>query len=83
MGTHRIRCRRAEAGRRGRGVPPPHRRRRDNDLWTVPGGGHEIGETIEQTAISEVREETGLEVTITGLVGVYTDPHHVIAYTNN
>ncbi|SRX94725.1 NUDIX hydrolase [Frankia sp. EAN1pec] [Mycobacterium shimoidei] len=57
-------------------------KRRDNSLWTIPGGGHEAGETIEDTAVREVREETGLEVSITGLVGVYTNPAHVVAYSD-
>jgi len=52
----------------------------DNDLWALPGGGHEPGETISQTVVREVREETGYEVEVTGLVGTYTDPGHVIAY---
>lgn len=52
----------------------------DNDLWALPGGGHDPGETIVQTAVREVREETGVEVEITGLVGTYTDPRHVMAY---
>ena len=48
----------------------------------LPGGGHDIGETIEQTAIREVKEETGLDVQVTGLTGIYTDPAHVVAFTD-
>ena len=54
--------------------------RTDNDLWALPGGGHDIGEWIAQTVMREVREETGIEVEVTGLIGIYTDPRHVIAY---
>jgi len=57
-------------------------KRRDNTLWALPGGGHDIGETIEQTAVREVKEETGLDVAVTGLTGVYTNPAHVVAFTN-
>ncbi|AWG66425.1 NUDIX hydrolase [Mycobacteroides abscessus] len=57
-------------------------KRRDNTLWALPGGGHDIGESIEQTAIREVKEETGLDVEVTGLVGVYTNPAHVVAFTD-
>ena len=55
-------------------------RRSDNGLWGLPGGVHEPGETISNTAIREVQEETGITVRITGLVGIYTDPDHVIAF---
>ncbi|KIF75603.1 DNA mismatch repair protein MutT [Streptomyces sp. 150FB] len=57
-------------------------RRRDNDLWALPGGGMEMGDSLPGTAVREVKEETGLDVEITGLVGTYTDPRHVIAYTD-
>jgi ADP-ribose pyrophosphatase YjhB (NUDIX family) len=57
-------------------------RRRDNDLWALPGGGMELGESIIDTAVREVKEETGLDVEVTGLIGVYTNPRHVMAYTD-
>jgi 8-oxo-dGTP pyrophosphatase MutT (NUDIX family) len=43
-------------------------RRRDRDLatWTLPKGTPDPGETVEETAIREVTEETGLEVRIVG-----------------
>ncbi|WFB08336.1 NUDIX domain-containing protein [Streptomyces sp. LX-29] len=57
-------------------------RRRDNDLWALPGGGMEMTDSLPGAAIREVKEETGLDVEITGLVGTYTDPRHVIAYSD-
>lgn len=56
--------------------------RADNGLWALPGGGQDIGESVIQAARREVLEETGIEVEITGLSGVYSDPRHVIAYDN-
>jgi ADP-ribose pyrophosphatase YjhB (NUDIX family) len=52
----------------------------DNDLWALPGGGHDAGERITDTAVREVREETGVDVEILRLIGTYTDPRHVMAY---
>lgn len=52
----------------------------DNDLWALPGGGHDIGETITQTAVREVKEETGLDIEVIRLTGTYTNPRHVMAY---
>jgi len=57
-------------------------KRRDNTLWALPGGGHDIGESIEQTAVREVKEETGLDVEVTRLVGIYTNPAHIVAFTD-
>lgn len=54
--------------------------RSDNGLWAIPGGGQDIGETIVATAEREVREETGALIEVVGLVGIYSDPGHVIAY---
>jgi 8-oxo-dGTP pyrophosphatase MutT (NUDIX family) len=52
----------------------------DNDLWALPGGGHDAGESISQTVVREVKEETGIDVEIVDIVGLYTDPRHVMAY---
>ncbi|HET6909100.1 MAG TPA: NUDIX domain-containing protein [Mycobacteriales bacterium] len=55
-------------------------RRSDNDLWSIPGGGMEIGESIASTIAREVEEETGILVEPIAIVGVYSDPGHVVAY---
>src|SRR5207237_237908 len=52
------------------------------ELWGLPGGAMDLGESIGQAVVREVREETGLDVEPTGLVGIYSDPGHVIAYPN-
>ena len=48
-------------------------RRGDSNKWGFPGGAIEIGETPEMAAIREVKEETGLDVKASGLIGIYTD----------
>ncbi|MFE7593501.1 NUDIX hydrolase [Kitasatospora sp. NPDC057512] len=55
-------------------------RRTDNGMWALPGGRMDIGESIAGCGIRETREETGIDVEITGIVGTYTDPGHVLAY---
>ncbi|MEU4097766.1 NUDIX domain-containing protein [Streptomyces sp. NPDC026673] len=57
-------------------------RRTDSGLWALPGGGMEMDDSLPGAAVREVQEETGLNVEITGLVGTYTDPRHVIAYSD-
>ena len=57
-------------------------RRTDNDLYSIPGGGVELGETLTQTVKREVLEETGINVQVTDLIGVYSDPAHVIEFTD-
>jgi 8-oxo-dGTP pyrophosphatase MutT (NUDIX family) len=58
-------------------------RRTDNNNWALPGGAMDLGESAAQAAVRETEEETGITPEITGLVGIYTDPRHVIHYTSN
>ena len=57
-------------------------RRKDNDKWTMPGGTMDFGESLGQCAVREVREETGFDIEISGLIGTYTDPNVLIAYSD-
>src|SRR6476620_5953456 len=57
--------------------------RSDNGNWSMPGGAHDPGESLSMTAVRETKEETGIDVTLTGVAGIYTDPRHVIHYTSN
>ncbi|WP_338542346.1 NUDIX hydrolase [Paenibacillus tundrae] len=47
-------------------------RRRDKNAWGFPGGAMELGESAEETAIREVKEETGVTIFVEKLIGVYT-----------
>ena len=58
-------------------------RRSDNQNWAVPGGAIDLGASMVQAAVWEKKEETGVDCQITGLVGIYTDPQHVMLYTSN
>jgi ADP-ribose pyrophosphatase YjhB (NUDIX family) len=55
-------------------------RREDNARWSVPGGAMELGESIADAVRREVKEETGFDIDIERLVGIYSDPGHVVAY---
>jgi 8-oxo-dGTP pyrophosphatase MutT (NUDIX family) len=57
--------------------------RTDNDNWAVPGGAMDLGESLVDCAVRETKEETGVDCEVTGLVGLYTDPKHVILYTSD
>ena len=58
-------------------------RRSDNGNWAVPGGAIDLGESVAQAAVRETLEESGIVCEITGIVGIYSDPKHVILYTSN
>ncbi|URN05502.1 NUDIX domain-containing protein [Actinomadura madurae] len=58
-------------------------RRTDNGNWALPGGAIDLGESVAQAGIRETEEETGIDVEIIGLIGIYSDPKHVIHYTSN
>lgn len=60
-------------------------RRSDNGRWGVPGGKIDPGETIEQAAVREAFEETGLKVAVVRMIGVYSDPAdgRIVTYDDN
>jgi len=60
--------------------------RRDIDMWNLPGGGMESGELPTDAVIREVKEETGLDVSVERLIGVYGKPDRddvVFSFTCN
>ena len=48
-------------------------KRTDSNKWGFPGGAVELGETPQMAAIREVKEETGLDVEVGELIGIYTE----------
>lgn len=57
-------------------------RRRDTGQWAIPMGKQELGETVAGCAVRETLEETGVTVEVTGILGIYSDPGHIVAYTD-
>jgi len=57
-------------------------RRSDNGRWCLPGGHMEVGESVAEACAREVEEETGLQVQILRLIGVYSSPHMLLTYAD-
>ena len=57
-------------------------RRTDSGLFALPGGRHELGETMTETAIRETLEETGVTIRIVGLIGIYSNPQHLVEFSD-
>jgi ADP-ribose pyrophosphatase YjhB (NUDIX family) len=57
-------------------------RHSEGDVWLLPGGGIEPGETPADAGVREMFEETGLFVRLTGLVGVFGGPEFIVHYRN-
>jgi ADP-ribose pyrophosphatase YjhB (NUDIX family) len=57
-------------------------RRTDSGLHALPGGRHELGETMTETAIRETAEETGIRIEVAGLIGIYSNPDHVVEFSD-
>jgi 8-oxo-dGTP pyrophosphatase MutT (NUDIX family) len=53
-------------------------RRCDSGTWELPGGRVDIGETAVEAAVRETAEEAGVTVLVTGFVGLFSDPGHVV-----
>jgi 8-oxo-dGTP pyrophosphatase MutT (NUDIX family) len=60
-------------------VPSVFVRRCDNATWELPGGRVDVGGTAVGTAVRETAPAAGVAVQVTGLVGLFTDPSHVVS----
>ncbi len=54
--------------------------RTDNEQWCLPSGRHEAGESVAETCVREVFEETGARIKIIRITGVYSDPNKLVVY---
>lgn len=57
-------------------------KRADNKEWSLLGGGMEYGESISDTILREIKEEAGLKCRIEKVIGLYTNPNHIIEYSD-
>jgi ADP-ribose pyrophosphatase YjhB (NUDIX family) len=57
-------------------------RRTDNGLWALPGGAQDFGEYLAEAAVRETAEEAGIVIRVDDVVGIYTNPHHVVEYSD-
>ncbi|WP_167628623.1 NUDIX hydrolase [Listeria valentina] len=47
-------------------------KRKDKNVWGFPGGAIELGESIEEALVREILEETGLQIKMKSLIGIYS-----------
>jgi len=57
--------------------------RSDNGNWAIPGGAIDLGESLKQAAVRETFEETGITCEVENVLGIYSDPKHIVLYTSN
>lgn len=55
-------------------------KRTDNGQWCLPSGGMDAGESAAEACAREVLEETGLEVEVGRLIGIYSSPNVLVTY---
>lgn len=56
--------------------------RDDNGNWSMPGGAMDPGESLTDCAVREAWEETGVDIEVTGVGGIWTDPRHRVEYSD-